>query len=211
MIRPGDTAGFRGYGPVILLLALALAIAWSFARGGRFSPLQTIPIRGWELAVAAFGIQIVVIYLLPATWGNSLRVTMLFISYVLLAVLVWLNRRQQGMWLLGAGLLANWIVILANGGHMPVSYEALVAAGRSYLLTGSGTGSLVLASKDILLPPGETRLWFLSDIFVLAPPFPIPAVFSVGDLLIAIGLFRFVAGLFRAPAQERTATGANSI
>jgi len=196
---------------VILVFALVLAVAWSLIRGGRFPQLETFPLRHWELAVAAFGIQIVVIYLLPTAWGELVRVPLLFVSYVLLAILVWLNRRQQGMWLLGAGLMANWVVILANGGHMPISYEAVVAAGKSYLLTGSETGSVVLASKDILLPPGETQLWFLSDIFVIPPPFPIPSVFSVGDALIAIGLFRFVAGLFRAPAPERTATGTNSI
>ena len=33
---------------------------------------------------------------------------------------------------------------------------------------------------------------FLSDIFVIPPPFPIPSVFSVGDFLIALGMFWLV-------------------
>jgi hypothetical protein len=110
----------------------------------------------------------------------------------LLAIFVWQNRRLPGMWLVGLGLLANWAVILANGGHMPITFEALVAAGKGNLVSTPTAGTLVFGSKDVLLPGIETRLGFLSDIFVIPPPFPIPTVFSVGDALIALGMFGLV-------------------
>jgi hypothetical protein len=59
------------------------------------------------------------------------------------------------------------------------------------------TGTRVLATKDIVLPRDETRLWFLSDIFVVLPPFPIPSVFSPGDVLIAAGMFLLVQRALR--------------
>jgi hypothetical protein len=110
------------------------------------------------------------------------------------------------MWVIGAGLAANWIVMAANGGHMPVTYEALVAAGRAHLVESTMPGTLVFGTKDILLPLAETQLWPLSDIFVIPPPFPIPSVFSLGDALLALGMFRLVpAALGGAPDTRVTA------
>jgi len=43
-----------------------------------------------------------------------------------------------------------------------------------------------------LLTKGETRLWVLSDIFVLPRSFPLSRVFSPGDIVIAIGAFILV-------------------
>jgi len=37
-------------------------------------------------------------------------------------------------------------------------------------------------------------LWVLSDILVLPPPFPWPAAFSLGDLLIATGIVILLQG-----------------
>ena len=43
-------------------------------------------------------------------------------------------------------------------------------------------------TKDIILSKEASRLWVLSDILVLPPPFPRPTAFSVGDLVIAAGI-----------------------
>jgi hypothetical protein len=194
---------------MLLLLALLVAVGWSLARGGRVSQLQSIPLRGWELALAAFGLQVGVIYLLPDTGGNLVRLAFLLLSYALLAVVVWRNRYQQGMWLLGLGLAANWLVITANGGYMPVTMQALEAADKTQLVAGSAPGTVVLNSKDILLPLAETRLWFLSDIFVIPPPFPIPTIFSMGDALLAMGLVRYVSGALGVRPGARAPTSIN--
>jgi hypothetical protein len=153
------------------------------------------------LALAAFGLQVGVILILPGTAENLLRVSIFILSYALLAIVVWWNRQQPGVWLLGLGLAANWLVILVNGGHMPVTLQALEAAGKTQLVSSTEPGTLVLNSKDILLPLAETRLWFLSDIFVIPPPFPIPTIFSAGDALLALGLVRYVGGVFRPPTS----------
>jgi hypothetical protein len=177
---------------MILLVPLVLAVVWGLLCGGRLSRLESLVLHRWELAITAFVLQAFVLYGLPPEWGNLPRISLLAFSYLLLAVFVWFNRHLPGVWLLGAGLVANWAVILANGGYMPVTYEALVAADKSHLLPVAESGTLILSSKDILLPAAETRLWLLSDIFVIPPPIPITSVFSVGDVLIAIGLVRFV-------------------
>lgn len=178
---------------MILVLTLALAVCWGLARGGHPAELHSFPLRGLVPAVLAFTIQAGLIYL-PAVviLGNAGHLTLLVVSYALAAWFVWANRRLPGMWLLGVGLAANWLVILANGGYMPITYEALAAAGQLRLASSTATGTIVLSSKDILLPLAETRLAFLADRFVIPPPFPIPGVFSVGDALIGAGLFWLV-------------------
>lgn len=197
---------------MLLILAFALAVAVALARGGRLSRLAAFPLRAYGLALLALALQAASIYWLPEDSPTSLRVALLAVSYAILVCFVWLNRRLPGVWLVGLGLAANWLVMLANGGHMPVTYEALAAAGRAYLAPSSASGTLVAASKDVILPLAETQLWFLSDIFVLPPPFPVPGVFSPGDVLIAVGTFILVQSALDArslfpgrPAQSGTA------
>ncbi len=191
---------------MILLLALVLSIVLAYLLGGRLSRLAALPVRGTGLALAALGIQVTLIYVIfPDQLQGLVRVVLLAFSYLLLALFVWWNRRLPGMWILGAGLAANWLVILVNGGYMPVTYEALVAAGKGHLVSSADIGTFVYGSKDILLPLEATRLWFLSDIFVIPPPFPIPSVFSVGDALIAVGLLVFIPNALGANLRIRPA------
>ncbi len=194
---------------MILLLALAAAFVLAYLRGGRFSNLSSLPLRGSGLVLAAFMIQAAIVYLTPTvTPVDSLRVELYALSYILLGAFVIWNRHISGVWVLGLGLVANAAVILANGGYMPMTYEALVATGKSHMVTGSEPGTYLAGSKDILLPLQATRLWFLSDIFVIPPPFPIPSVFSIGDAIIALGLLWFVPCALGAGPAEKLAGSA---
>jgi len=96
-------------------------------------------------------------------------------------------------------------VMLANGGYMPITREALIQAGKEYRLKEFDAGARPLSSKDVLLPKEETKLWILSDIFVAPPPFPIPSIFSPGDVMLAIGaLVMIVAGTRRRLSRAET-------
>jgi hypothetical protein len=112
----------------------------------------------------------------------------LLLSYALLLIVVWVNRRLSGMALIGLGLALNLLVMLVNGGYMPISPEALSMSGHTELATQE-PGVRLASSKDVLLLTTQTRLWFLSDILVIPPPFPLPTVFSLGDAVIAVGAF----------------------
>jgi hypothetical protein len=108
---------------------------------------------------------------------------------------VWVNRKKPGMWLMGAGLFLNFIVIALNHGFMPLSPETaqkLIQPGVSVTLT---IGERVGFGKDILLPIEETKLWFLSDIFLLPQWLNYRVAFSIGDILIGVGAFLFLWSL----------------
>jgi len=182
-----------GLVPVILLWALVFSVIVALVRGGKFSRLGDFRFRyGW-LALIAFALQILVIYFpLPMAEGFLGKHTLLLLgSYVLLLVVVWLNRRIPGLSIVGLGLALNLLVVLANGGFMPVTLEALRRAGLAHLALGLESGARLMATKDILLARQDTHLWILSDIFVIPPPLPFNTIFSLGDFFLAVGAFVF--------------------
>jgi hypothetical protein len=110
----------------------------------------------------------------------------------------------RGIPIVGLGVFCNLLVILTNGGLMPIMPETLVrinpGTSPEQWLVGFHYGY----SKDIILARETTNLWGLSDILVLPPPFPWPTAFSLGDLLIALGIVALLQGSVRLPSLALT-------
>ena len=182
---------------MVLLAALGASVIIALLRGGRFGTLAMVPLRYGGLAVAAFALQTLFIYQTPlrkaaGVWGWHELV--LVGAHLLLLVAVWGNRHINGVKLIGLGLLLNLAVMVANGGWMPVTPEAVVRVGHTDLAPSLASGMRIYSSKDIILLREETNLWFLSDIIVLPRPFVVPSVCSIGDVLVALGAFAFIQG-----------------
>jgi hypothetical protein len=190
---------------MILVVAILGAFLFGVLSGGSARRLANLPLRSGWIALVAFSLQIYIIYFPePVSEGLfSPRVGLLIFSVALLFVFVWKNRLLAGMWLIALGFLANLGVMLLNGGYMPITEEAIAQVGRSKSILSSEPYSRVRATKDIVLPREATLAWLLSDIFILPPPFPIPTVFSLGDLLIAVGAFRLIQSGMQ-DSKERT-------
>jgi len=167
---------------MILLVILAASLLLALARGGRFENLQYWQPRWGFLAGLALIVQIGLVFLQPES--HYLIVALLVASLASLAVFVVANRKLPGMVLLSIGLALNVIVVIANGGFMPVSPGALDRAGLQ-ALAGLPEGTLLEGSKDVLLQSEHARLWWLGDIIPL--PAPISVVLSIGDLAVAAG------------------------
>lgn len=179
---------------MILLVALFLAFIVALLRGGRLSRLVALPLRWPALPLVALAVQLGVMHF-PRPYGRSfdLPAIALLLSYLVLLLAVWLNRHIPGLALLGLGLLLNLAVMAANGGYMPITPETMERIGHGDA-DAILPGSRVAGTKDIALPQEETRLWFLSDIFILPFPFPFSGAFSLGDIFIAAGIFWTVQG-----------------
>jgi hypothetical protein len=187
---------------MLLVYAVAIGIIVGLATRGRASALGSVHIRLWPVALAGLSFQLLLFSSPLAAsvgpWGPSLYVastTLVFISLIV-------NLRQPGFWLIIVGAFLNFAAIVANGGYMPASPDAVAALQGVASLPATDFTNSALATSS-------TTLGFLGDIFVLPRPLPLANVFSIGDLLIGIGGAWFVIatmhGRVARPFAPRTA------
>ena len=177
---------------MILLLAVVAGLLAGLARawcgGRRWSSLS---LRVIWLALLAFVPQWLAFYLPDTRYliANGWTAIALISSQLLLLVFAWFNRRQPGFWMLGLGLTLNLLVIALNGGLMPISPETVARLSPHASPNSWQIGYRLGTGKDIVLTVETTRLWWLSDRFLLPDWFPYRVAFSVGDTFIAAGAF----------------------
>jgi len=176
-------------------IVVGLLLSLAYHRGRTLNQVAAIPLRSAWLALLALALQWP---LLRAPMAPIQRVgvqqVLFLLSHLLLLAFAWRNRQLVGIQILVAGVLCNLVVILANGGFMPISPETLVQINPGTTLAEWPLGVHYGYSKDIILSQEATRLWVLSDILAVPPPFPWPVAFSLGDVLIAVGIIVLLQG-----------------
>ncbi len=131
-------------------------------------------------------------FYLPATriwYPDSLAAFSLVGSQILILIFCWLNRQMAGIWILAFGTALNLLVIVANGGFMPISPGTAGHLVSQDTLQTIQEGGRFGYGKDILLLPENTSLVWLSDRFLLPGWCPYQVAFSGGDVFIAAGAF----------------------
>ncbi len=192
---------------MILALAVILGFSISLARHRGRAPghIARIQLRSAWLVLLALALQWPLLRARAGPTQDLIIQQALFLSsHLLLLVFVWRNRRLPGILLVGLGVACNLLVILVNGGLMPISPETLVRINPGSTLDWWPTGTHYGYSKDVILAKGDTRLWFLSDVLVLPPPFPWPTAFSLGDLVLAAGIVLLLQGPGTSPEAALT-------
>src|SRR5712692_2027499 len=139
---------------MIILLVIVLAIMIALLRGGRLSNFGDIPFRFFYLLFLPLVLQLIVftplgVYI-PAS--TPLPVLIYIASMFTGAVLVWFNRALPGFKFMLIGLLSNIVLIVLNGGYMPVSMAARAVAGLPPF-TGTHNNTIEMTSAS--------PLWFL--------------------------------------------------
>ncbi len=181
---------------MLLLWGVVLGVVIGFIRGGTIANLENLDIRYLWLILLSLLIQLL-IFPLFAEQPIVGFATEIFhaVSYVLLGVFIIANFRIPGIPMMGAGMASNFLVIALNGGYMPSSVVSLIKSGEyavAYNLIREGTYGNVINMK------GSTTFEFLGDWLYLPSWFPFSTAFSLGDLLIALGLlFFFGAGMVK--------------
>ncbi len=185
---------------MFLIWFVAAGLIIGLLRGGRVSRLAKLRLRGTWLILLTLVIQALIF-----PWGERealIRVGVQYlhiISYLPLLAFVYLNRRYWEIVLMGAGIVLNLMVILANGGYMPASPFALEQAGDRWLaryLEAHGV------SGNVIVMGPDTRLNFLGDILFLPPTFPFASAFSLGDFLLGLGVAAFLASRTVSPTRR---------
>lgn len=181
----------------MLIGGILLGLVLGLLAGGKLRNLAEIRLRwAWLLVVA-----VILRFATEAALGahieivETLRLPLLAGAFAILLVALWVNRTYPGLSLAFIGVLSNTLVILANGGFMPIWSPALTAAGLSEADVTRSFHVVV----DAAAPDFIGRLLILGDVI----PAPIPvirSVYSLGDLFLTLGLAFFLfAGVVRVP------------
>ncbi len=167
--------------------ALGLSLLFALLRRGGLRRLSQLEFSFWPLVLFAALLQVLLPFI-GTNLGRTTALVVLVLSYVAVLFVLYQNRDNIYLRLAALGIALNFLVILANGG-MPVSLELL---GELY---GEKAVSLLKqGATDFMHIPltSRTRLWFLSDIVPLRPPYPLRNIISVGDILLSLGVFLYL-------------------
>lgn len=188
---------------IIALLVGGLA-GWLAA--GRQLP-KSIDARGFWWLPIAFGLYWLALRGRGVT-GLELSAALMLAANGTILFVLWLNRRKLGSAVIAVGLALNLLVIVANGGWMPLSVSVLEASGHR---PGAQVGDVPEWSKGRVMADEDVRFGILADWV----PKPGGGVLSIGDMVMAAGIGVFVwelmagrsvysvrAGLTRRSRQE---------
>src|SRR4029079_19220236 len=162
---------------MFLLYAIVVGVVVGFLLGGRLSGLATLEFRWAPLALLGLAVQLVLFSGPVSDRVGDLGPWIYVASTGMVLAFVLRNLRITGLPIVAIGAASNMLAIVANGGYMTASPEAAAAAGRDAATTYSNSA---IVDHAVLAP--------LTDIFALPAWLPLHHVFSIGDVLIGLGV-----------------------
>jgi hypothetical protein len=184
---------------MFILIVLALALVISLRRGGKLRNLSLVHIRWRGVIILGFLLQVLIF---SSFWKEldptpEMTSAMHLVSLALLLNALIVNLSLPGLWLMTVGFCLNFIAIAFNGGYMPSYNMARALAGMPLLAPGQIRGN------SIGMGPNTPLAW-LGDMFAIPDVFMLANVFSIGDILIAVGAFLLIQETMVDPAPSYT-------
>lgn len=173
---------------MFILYAIPLGILVGYLLGGRLDRLADLHFAWGWLAIAGLVVQVLLFSPLTAGVDPTIGAIVYVASTAAVLAAVLRNWRIPGLLLVAAGAACNLVAIVANGGIMPTTEAALAAAGLAP--DDAFSNSAVLTDPAVPV---------LTDIFALPAWVPLANVFSVGDVLIGVGVAVVIALGMRGP------------
>lgn len=168
-----------------------IGLSFALIKGGKIRNIGKLHINAWYLFLISAAIQIFL------SLGKGLNLDFVkdiiddyffciyLFTYILLAIGILLNINKKFMKFIFIGILLNAIVIFSNGGKMPVSINGF-----------QGIDNYVeIADRDFDIKhtsiSESTNFRYLGDIILIAKPYPLARIMSIGDIFMMIGVFIF--------------------
>ncbi len=180
---------------MFILYGLVIGVILGVALGGRPAGLGSLQFRWSGVMLAGLLVQVVLFSEAVAERIGPLGPPIYVASTALVLTAVLANRSIPGMAIVGLGAVSNLAAIVANGGFMPASRSALTTLGRTDPTTYSNSTTV-----------DNPALGPLTDIFAMPPWLPFANVFSVGDILIVVGVVTTIV-----LAMRSTGDGADGV
>lgn len=180
---------------MINVIAIFLGIAGGLATGGSLQGLQQVQRLRWIWVVlVAVAVRLVTV-LTPLRSIEGVQYVYAAVFVILVAWIVLNITRLSGLWIIAVGAALNLVVILANGGRMPVaSSVAPVRPGIAVYTAMSSSTNLNWLGDWIGLP-------------VISPSSPLWGAYSPGDLVLGAGILVTAFMLTRPHERPAETTG----
>ncbi len=171
---------------MFILYAIPIGIIVGYLLGGRLEGLNRLRFRWAPLALLGLAVQVALFSdpLAEVVGDGGPPIYVASTAAVLVAVLR--NLKMPGIAIVALGACSNLVAIAANGGYMPADPDALASIGG--VAPGYSNSSVV---ADPAFGP-------LTDLFAIPVWVPFANVFSVGDVLIGLGVAVTVVVALRA-------------
>jgi hypothetical protein len=186
---------------VFILYAVLIGLVVGFLSGGRLAGLADLHLRWSSVILAGLFVQVVLFSEPVSERIGTLGPPIYVASTAVVIVAILANRAIRGMLVVAAGAACNLAAIVANGGYMPASADAAAALG--------GSPHASTYSNSIFVP--DPALAPLTDIFALPEWVPFANVFSIGDVLIGIGIAIVIVAAMRSRSAASTPAAARSL
>jgi hypothetical protein len=174
---------------MFILYAVVIGLVVGLLVGGRLAGLGEIQLRWSWVILGGLLVQVVLFSEAVSDRVGDLGPPIYIGSTALVIAAILANRAVPGMRLVALGAASNLTAIVVNGGYMPASADAAAALGRAHPTSYSNSSII----PDPILAP-------LTDIFALPAWLPFANVFSIGDILIGIGVALVIVKAMRAGA-----------
>jgi Family of unknown function (DUF5317) len=163
---------------MVLAEAAIAGMLLGLVSGGRLGALGELGIKRVELAYVAILLQVGAFPsgVFPWSTPDGIARGLWLVSFALLIGFAAVNRAVRGVALVFAGLASNLAAVAANGGLMPANPHAARAAGMIDRLHNNSISTF------------HPHLVWLTDRWAVPNWIPLGNVFSVGDVLIAVGI-----------------------
>ncbi len=171
---------------MFILYALVIGVIVGFVVGGRTDGLAELHFRWPWVMVAGLLVQVVLFSEQVSAWIGPAGPPIYVLSTVAVIGAVLANHAITGIPVVALGAVSNLVAIMANGGFMPADPGALQALGK--------VQSTVYSNSAVVPDPALAPL---TDLFALPTWLPFPNVFSVGDVLIGVGVAIVVVAAMR--------------
>ena len=184
---------------MFILYAVLIGLVLGLLLGGRPSRLAELKIRFATVCMLGLVVQLVLFSDQVTAFIGDAGMPLYVASTLIVAGAVAANYRIPGMAVVALGAFSNLVAIVANGGYMPTTPEAMAAVGFSE--------KWVYSNSALLEHP---NLPWLTDIFAMPRWIPSANVFSIGDVLIGVGVVIVIVVAMRKPMAAPGATPAST-
>jgi hypothetical protein len=184
---------------MFILYALVVGVVLGLLLRGRLSGVADIDFKWGPLIFGGLLVQIVLFSDAVAARVGVLGPPIYVLSSMAVLIAVLRNVDVPGMAIVALGAASNQLAIVANGGFMPAGADALAAQAR--VAHGLYSNSAAIA---------EPAFPYLTDIFAMPSWMPFSNIYSVGDVLIGLGVaVAIVVAMRRAAARSTRAASSD--